>query len=368
MSDDKGYIEATIEEWVRRNVAFPDKEKLGRCTKVVLRHLTVNKEPQGDVGVFAIKPDDDGEVEGLLRKIADAAQADADDLKAGVQLYALYAEYELDRKYVPRKVFRVTHADVEIERDVKPSEPPTEAGLVSQTMRHLEVVLRNQTIAIGQQLSTQQREMERLATMNEKFMERQIDMMVLVQDTLDNSHSRRLKEKEAETGIAMKETALAALAPLVPVLVNRIAGAQIMPEDNKTLMMLSGFLDNLTDEQQSVLLGSLTDSQRAVLAEIFHTYEKNKLQYLEKQKSLIQKLRPTALNSLSPQGPETPATPAVPVPLPSTISVAERLQLTDAGSSDPKIKQLEADAKKFVDSFKDMLSPKQPTPEKEEPK
>jgi len=132
--------------------------------------------------------------------------------------------------------------------------------------------------------------------------------------------------------------------------------------------MLSGFLDNLTDEQQSVLLGSLTDSQRAVLAEIFHTYEKNKLQYLEKQKSLIQKLRPTALNSLSPQGPETPATPAVPVPLPSTISVAERLQLTDAGSSDPKIKQREADAKKFVDSFKDMLSPKQPTPEKEEPK
>lgn len=357
--DEKGYIETTIEDWVRRNVAFPDP-KLGRCTKIVLRHLSVTREPQGDVLITSPKLEDGVEegINPLLRKIADAAQGDADDLKSGVQLYALYTYYENDRTYAPRKVFRVTHSDVEIERDVKPSEPATETGLVSQTMRHLEVVLRNQTIAAGQQIASQQAALDRATTMNEKLMENQLSIMVLAQDMLDNTHGRRLREKESEANLAMKESAMASLAPLLPVIVNRLAGSQILPEENKSLMLMAGLLENMKPEQQAAILSALSDSQRAVLAEIISTYEQQKTKYVEGQKKLIGQLRPNSQGDLTPPR-KTPAS----IPLPATMTTSERAMLPDSGSKDPKILQLEQDAQRFAGNFRDLLSP---NPEKKD--
>ena len=367
---EKGYIETTIEEWVRREVAYPDRKTRGRCTKVILRHLNVKREDQGDVASFQVKLEDgaENEIAPLLTQVADAAQADADDLKAGVQMYAVYAYFELDRTYVPRKVFRVSTSDVEMERDVKPSEPPTPEGLASQTMRHLEAVMRVQTVTMSQMFNTQQRQLERLADQNDKFMESQVDLMVLVQDTLDNAHGRRLKEKEAETSLAMKESALASLAPLLPVIINRIAGAQILPEENKSLMLMAGLLENLSEDQQRQLLGTLNDSQRAALAEIMCVYEQHKDKYLEGQKKLLQKIKPGAANQTPLASPQAGDLGAPSSPLPQTIALSERVKLPNDGPTDPVLKQLEADGSSFTNKFRDLLGLPATKEKKEEPR
>lgn len=358
---DAGYIEATLREWVQREVAFPDAKTLGRCVKVVVRHLNVKREIQGDVASFPVnlREGEEGETEPLLHKIAEAAQADADDLQSGVQLYCLYAYYELDKNYSARKVFRVSTSKEGFERDVSPSEPPTAEGLVSQTMRHLEALMRNQTVTMSYMHQAQQRELERLATMNEKFMSSQVDLMVLVQDTLDNSHGRRLEEKKAETALAMKESALAAIAPLIPVIINRLAGSQLLPEEDKSLMLMAGLLENLDEDQQAKILQTLNDSQRAVLAEVISTYEKKKNKYLESQKNLLSKVKP-GVDNQAPPAPSLGELGPPSAPLPQTISLGERVKLPDDGSTDPKIRQLEADGTAFMGRFRDMLLPANP--------
>jgi hypothetical protein len=137
-ADDKGMIEQQIATWIRKQVVVKN-EVHGPCNKIILRHLNIEKKNQGDVGSFPIRLDPESEeIDPIINAIIESAQKDADDMNQGVQNYAIYAYFPQDASYVPRKIFRVAAANEEFERDVNPSEPPTEKGLVSQLMRHNE--------------------------------------------------------------------------------------------------------------------------------------------------------------------------------------------------------------------------------------
>ncbi len=351
-TDAKGVIEQQIESWIRREVAFPEK-KLGKCEKVVVRHLNLEKKPQGDVATIPIRlePGAEDEIDPILHQIADAAQTDANDLKGGVQLYAVYAYFSGDRSYCPRKVFRVA-AEEEMERDVSPTEPPTEKGLVAQTMRHLESVMRLTTISSTANLQTLQRENARLSEMTERASQQQLDLMVLVQDLLNEGTKRRLAERREEAGLAMKEEAMSKLAALVPVIINRVAGKPILPEEDKSFMLMSAFLENLSEEQQQQFFTGLSDTQKMTLAEILAEYEKKKSKWLEGQKQTILGKK----NALPPPNPNQP-TPIDAVPVPTSLSMQDRMKGIQEPSKDPVLKQLEKDGQQFASRFRDMFKP-----------
>jgi hypothetical protein len=358
MSDDSdvGLTEQAIRDWLRREVMFPDKSR-GRCDLVKLKHLNISRAPQGDVTSFPVKLEEEAEadVDVLARDIAVKAQEDADTLNAGVQLYAIYAQFTVDKTYCPRKVFRVAGSS-EIERDIKPSEPPTEAGLVSQTMRHLEAVMKTATVSSGYLVSSQQREISRLADMNEKFMQQQVDMMILMQDMADRGHERRLKEKSSEVGIAMKESAMSKLEALVSVIINRIAGKPVVPEDDKSFLLMASLFESMSADQQMTLYGMLTDAQKISLAEILHGYEEKRHKYAESKK-----IPPTTGQAqiAAPKSDKTPQNLLVESQsLPMFKSLGERAKDVAAEtSSDPQIKKIEDDVSAFTNRFRDFLKP-----------
>jgi len=373
VKEDHGLIVKQIEPWVRTNVAFPDALLHGKCNKVRLTHLSVDKKPQGDVRTFAVKLDEgaEHEIDPLLLQIADAAQKDCDDLSAGLQQYAIYAYFPSDTNYVPRKVFRVTPSDIEIERDTVPSEPANEKGLVAQAMRHLEAVMRTTTITNNMIVATMQNENARLATMNEKFSAQQVDFMILLQDLMDRSHSRRLHERSEEANIAMKESALSKVETLLPVIVNRIAGKTILPEQSKSFMLLSGLLEGLSPAQQEQLKSLLDPTQLIVLAEILEDYEKQKSKVLSGENTLAANLRrknlPVAAEVVQTPAPrESPKSESVvdvaATPLPGTMKLTERMELARGPSRDPQIVKLETDAAAFQSRFADMLRPPKDKP------
>jgi hypothetical protein len=350
-SDAKGVVEAQIESWIRREVAFPDK-KLGRCDRIVVRHLNLEKKPQGDVATISVPLED--EIDPLLHQISEAAQNDANDLKGGVQLYAVYAYYTNDRTYCPRKVFRVS-AEEEMDRDVSPTEPPSEKGLVAQTMRHLEAVMRHATVSASMQLQTMQRENVRLSEMNERSAQQQIDLMILMQDLMNDGTKRRLAERREEAGLAMKEEAMSKLAALVPVVINRIAGKPILPEEDKSFMLMSALLENLSEEQQQAFFNSLSDTQKITLSEVLAEYEKKKSTWLEGQKKTILGKK-NALPPPSPSG-HTDAIDAVSVPVPTEISLRDRMTSGTDRSKDPVLQRIEQDGENFMSRFRDLLIP-----------
>lgn len=370
---ERGLIETQIEAWVRQHVAFPDKKLHGAagCHKVVLKHVNIERKPQGDVGSFAVRLEEGAEDEGidpLLHKIADAAQSDADNLNQGLQTYAIFAYYPGDQGYVPRKFFRVSPSDVEVQRDLAPSEPPTEKGLVSQTQRHLEAVLRTTSITQAQLFQTMQHELRRMAELNEKYAGQQIEFMVVVQDMIDNAHGRRLQERGEEAKLALQESALAKLEALVPVIINRIAGKQVLPEEDRSLMLMANLLENLSEEQQRSFLGGLSDAQKISFAEVIAEYEKKKDKYLnqkDKRLALGAKtgLPPPATKKSESPGDDVLIPESEARPMPSALTLRERMRLhqTDK-TSDPEIQRIEANAQLFSSRFRDMLgSTKKPT-------
>lgn len=358
VKEDHGLIIKQIEQWFRSTVALPDFSLHGRCNKVRLTHLSVDKKPQGDVHTFAVKLEEgaETEIEPLLLQIADAAQRDCDDLSSGLQQYALYAYFPADTNYVPRKVFRVSPSDIEIERDTTPSEPATEKGLVAQTMRHLEAVMRTTTITSNMFMTMMRDELARMSTMNEKFSAQHVDFMVLLQDLLDRSHTRRLNERSEEATIAMKESALNKIETLLPVIINRIAGKPILPEQSKAFMLLSGLLEGLSPEQQNHLRDMLDPAQLTVLAEILADYEQQKSKVLTGENTLAASLKTKKLPGTDKEGPTTndPIDVSA-IPLPNTMKLSERMELTRGPSRDPRILKLEADASAFQSRFADML-------------
>lgn len=366
---ERGLIEQQIEQWIRENVAFPDKKLHGACDRVVLKHINLERKPQGDIKAFPVRTEEGAEediIDVLLHKIADAAQGDADDLNQGVQSYGLYAYYPGDKNFVPRKNFRVAPSDVEMQRDLSPSEPPTEKGLVAQTQRHLEAVMRTATVAQGHLFQTMQAEMRRLAEINEKFSTQQIDFLVLMQDLLDNAHGRRLKERNEEASLAIKESAISKLEALVPVIINRIAGKPILPEEDRSLMLMANLLENLSEAQQASLYSSLSDAQKIALAEVLSEYEQRKSKWIDHEKKLVGLGAKNKLPGSEPgAGDQKPidvmATPVESQPMPSAMSLRERMSLPAGPSSDSKIRQIEGDAQAFSARFRDLLGGPKPT-------
>lgn len=348
--DFQGVIEQQIGQWILQHVAFPNKKLHGRCEKVVLRHLNIERKNQGDIGTFPVRLEEgaEDEIQPLVDQIAEAAQSDANDLKSGVQTYAIYAYFTLDKSYSVRKIFRVS-AEEEMERDAMPTEQPTEKGLVAQTMRHLEAVMRHSTISSSMQLQTMQRENARLSEMNERFSQQQIDFLVLMQDLMNDATKRRLDERREEAGLAMKAEAIEKLSALAPVIINRIAGKPILPEPDKSFMLMSALLENLSDDQQQQLMGLLTDSQKMVLAETLTEYEKRK----SKTQQAPGQIMMGKQNELPP--PNADGRSLVPV-APNNILRA-RMTASESQTTDPVLQRIEQDGENYMARFRDFLKP-----------
>ena len=375
-ADGKGMISQQIDQWLRKQVVLKDALH-GRASKIQLRHLSVDRKIQGDVASFAVKLDPGSdEIGPLIDSICDAAQKDADDLASGIQNYALYAFFPEDLNYLPRKVFRVIGENEDFERELSPSEPPTEKGLVSQLMRHNESIMKTMTVSQGYMTGTLQRENQRLAEMNEKFSQQQIDFMVLLQDTMDQSHSRRLAEKKEEVGQAMRQAVISKLDALVPVIINRLAGTTVMPIEDPSFLLMGSLLESLSTEQQLAFLNNLNETQKPLFAEMLSAYEKKKAASMGTtpnaishqqgigvknglpaahelgQKQIEGSSEPAADNSdlLAPES-NTPQHPMF-------KTVADRLKEPPTLlSDDPVLATMEQKAKDFAARFADMMVP-----------
>lgn len=287
-----------IGDWIREHVAM-NNPGCGRCKRLVLRHMSLDNHPQGDVSQWNIPHDEGlaGEVDMIVNKIVDSAQRDANDSEGTVQKYAVFAYYTDDQNYVPRKIFRVA-ADDEITRDLAPSEPPTEKGLISQTMRHLEVVMKTATMSQSFMTEHLIRQIGKLQEKDERSDQQKIDFMLLFQETINDSHQRRLTERREEIEQTIKEGVFEQLKVAIPIILNRLAGKPLLPEQDKSFMLMASLLENLRPDQQAFLRDTLEPSQSAVLAEILGEYEKKKASFMAGKQ--LPNQQPLVLNNALP--------------------------------------------------------------------
>jgi hypothetical protein len=362
-ADSAGSIEMQIGDWIREHVVIADGGR-GRCRRLVLRHSNLEGHPQGDVTSIPIPNDEGlaGEVDMIINKLVDAAQRDANDFGGTIQKYILFAYYADDPNYVPRKMFRVAAND-EITRDTSPSEPPTEKGLVSQTMRHLEAVMK--TATMGQSFMTEHliRQIGKLQDKDERSEQQRIDLLLLVQETIDNSHRRRLDERKEEMEQSIKEGIFEQLKVAIPIILNRLAGKPLLPEQDKSFMLMAALLENLRPEQQAFLRDGLDPPQAAVLAEILGEYEKKKASFMV-GRQIPGRQQLVMENALPPPTGDKSTTPeGSPNPLGTMFqNVRDRVATgADSESDDEVIRNLERKGTDFMSRLAALSQPTKPT-------
>lgn len=152
------------------------------------------------------------------------------------------------------------------------SEPPTERGLLTQTMRHLEISERTHATVVANIFAMQSRMLrekdERLSHLEQRHWE-----TVLAAEQLASDHHRRtLENKAAEQKAEAMHEILGTVLQLAPIAVNKIAGRSVLPEKTSpALLSLRALMGTLKPEQLEALKFVLTPPQLETLVEIVST-------------------------------------------------------------------------------------------------
>jgi hypothetical protein len=322
-----------IGRWMRLNVLTSTPEN-GPCYKLVIKHYSINKKPQGDVTQIPVPSsleNDAGGIDALISQVTQAAQEDSNNLHSGIQLYAVHAHYKKNPHYAPRCYFRV-NAEEEYDPETAggdPSEPSTQQGLVAQLMRHCEGLMKTSVMNTSYLIDTLRQDNANQRLLIHQQAEQSIEMGAIIQESLDNFTERRIKEREAETKQTMMSAVFEHLKLLFPVILNKIAGQPVAPETDPSFNLLAALFESMSQEQQQALVTQfLKPEQIPLFAEFLETYDKRKKALTSNKPSSDQPLNLTKLYD--------------------TI----KDQTARDQTQDPKLANLEQHAKSFRDTFK----------------
>jgi hypothetical protein len=149
------------------------------------------------------------------------------------------------------------------------SEPPTEKGLLSQTMRHLEISERTHATAIANIFAMQTRMLrekdERLSHLESHHW----DTVVAAEQLVSDHHRRQLENRAADQKAEAMREVLGTFLQLAPTAVNKIAGRALLPEKTSpSLVGLRALVGTLKAEQLEALKFVLTPAQLENFTEI----------------------------------------------------------------------------------------------------
>jgi hypothetical protein len=252
-----------LRKWLVRTV---EREPIDRF---VIRHDT-------GAEVATVRADDgatfertERQLEELATELSERVFEDAIGL-GGLQRYIISA-YSGDRA-VTRLPIR-QNADASrggpAPGDPLDSEPPTEKGLLSQTMRHLEISERTHATAIANIFAMQTRMLREKDERISHLEERHWETVVAAEQLVSDHHRRQLENRAADQKAEAMREVLGTFLQLAPTAVNKLAGRALLPEKTSpALVGLRALVGTLKAEQLEALKFVLTPAQLETFTEI----------------------------------------------------------------------------------------------------
>ena len=149
------------------------------------------------------------------------------------------------------------------------SEPPTEKGLLSQTMRHLEISERTHATAIANIFAMQTRMLREKDDRITHLEERHWDTVVAAEQLVSDHHRRQLEDRAADQKAEAMREVLGTFLQLAPTAVNKLAGRALLPEKTSpALVGLRALVGTLKPEQLEALKFVMTPAQLETFTEI----------------------------------------------------------------------------------------------------
>jgi hypothetical protein len=241
-----------------------EESSVGRCTKFSLRHIGALKGQ--DVQVYDVGEGQLSEegISALAVQVANDAKSDSEGL-GGTQRYQICAFFSKtgDEPRV-RTTVRIYSEGSEYDDDGNgvDSEPPTKAGFMAQLMRHNENKEKMALGALGHVVNSLLKNSERVEKENESLRKNQFEVFETMQELMDMKADRNRKNREADNIEEMKRTGFEKLLQYAPDAINAMAGKEIIPNPQNSLMtIITGFMKSVTSDQLAELSKVLKPDQ-----------------------------------------------------------------------------------------------------------
>ena len=270
--------QAKLDRYLRSTLLEQHLE--GPCVKLLLKHVIsgkgTNPEPVQTYPIGSAQTFDEELVEGMSRRIYTDAEMDAEN-GDGVQRYQLIA-YHANEPNQPlsRCTLRFRGNQDAEDGSGFDSEPATKDGIIAQQMRHNEALVRANVTSVNNAMEIITAQNRQLAAQNEAFMSDRARMMEVQEKMMSEAHGRFLAEKQAENDMMMKQQLGQKLMMLAPVVVNKLAGAKVLPEAmNPQTMALQqlaqSLMSNPEQMEKIVSSGIFSPEQLAVIATLIES-------------------------------------------------------------------------------------------------
>lgn len=252
------------------------ERKTDALTGFALRHASPGAKGN-DVDFFEVPETlNSDNISGFVDDILERAQSDASGMGPGVHRYVLQARAE--GKDLARCAFRMAASDDEFGEGAG-DEPPTLRGIVQQQMRHNEALARIMTMGVQAQLNQNARVMENQNAQITKLIEQRQKDAEVIEAARSQEHEREMQLLITSGNEERKGKIFEQFNALLPILMNRVAGAQLLTPTQKNA--LKGFVDTLGPEQLEKIRSTLDPAQQVALLHMIKA-----LQDEEKQKQL----------------------------------------------------------------------------------
>lgn len=259
----------TLENWICVQL-FGDTD--GKCTRFELRHLAMGQK-KGKI-VCSIKVPleyDEGHSDEILRELEAMSEADATGM-GGTQVYVALAFFGGRKTEGARYPFRATNAD----DDEILSEPPTGTGMIAQAQRHLESVMRINTLGQSQVISVLTRMVERLDVENSNLQKGRIETVEIFEELMSKRHDREMDMLREERRGRLLDTMADKVETLMPVIANKLSGQRLLPEPDHGREMVKTFIGSLEKDQLEQMSGILRPEQAVLFATAAEQFMKEK--------------------------------------------------------------------------------------------
>lgn len=250
-----------VMQWLRAEVYRDHRD--GPVKRVVLRHVAGDKLASEITSQEVPAAPDEAWLVNAVGEFELAAISDADGA-GGMQKYCLLS-YRVDDRSSGRLPFRIM-GEADDEESLS-SEPATAKGFLAQLMRHNEASARIATQSIQQVLAAQHHTIEEQAAMLKHLTAIHFENIREREELLDRKHERELETRRAELRDGMVKEAIEKVQLLAPVVINRLAGQKLLPQETSTEgEALRAFLQSLSEEQFQAILGALKPEQKVALS------------------------------------------------------------------------------------------------------
>ena len=273
-----------FESWMRNQIYMNTDG--GACKRLVLRHVTGASRIGNSVLNIEVPTTLEGEeglsdvwIEETCKQIEDTAQGDADG--AGGQNNYQVQSYHGESDKPSARFSLKMHGAVDLDNDDVSSEPANKTGLIAQTMRHLEAVMRTTTIVQANALSTMQRTQARQEQMIEKLIDEKFQNITVVESLLSQKNERDMAQAHAVQKMEMQEKVVDKLMLMAPLALNSFMakknnGQKLLPEEaSQTEIQIASLADTMTMDQVEKLTGVLTPEQMMTIVNLFQTAKQN---------------------------------------------------------------------------------------------